>query len=50
MVKKLVNFRIDSKTSDKLDEKLKRTQYVTRTEFLKDVYVAFLEGRLHIDE
>jgi metal-responsive CopG/Arc/MetJ family transcriptional regulator len=46
---KMVVFRMEQNVITRLDDKLKRTQYKTRTEFLEDVCMAFLEGRLHID-
>lgn len=48
--KKIINFRTDERLLRKLDEKLKRSPYKTRTEFFVDACVAFLEGRLHIGE
>jgi len=40
-----VNFRIDECLLEKLDDKLKKSPYKTRTEFIVDAVEAFLERK-----
>jgi metal-responsive CopG/Arc/MetJ family transcriptional regulator len=46
----MIVFRMEQAIIKKLDDRLKRSPYKTRTEFLEDACVAFLEGRLLIDK